>query len=241
MTSKRTVTVFFGMSGVLWTRNPGPVEAVETFLFSRHRVRSSDVIGVALRRAVVAHGEESSALPESNWTSTDLPIAILLFRELALDEEADHLARLLCDQDDLSRKWVLAPGAVPAVELLRRARVRMGLFSSMGESFAQTLESTGIRPFIEAIVSPEETGVVKRDAEAVAAALRETHMKAENCWLLGTDRESDLTRAKSAGLKTVLIDPLAQPGRGEGPADWCARRVDEAARLVLDKEGMGSV
>jgi phosphoglycolate phosphatase-like HAD superfamily hydrolase len=241
MTSENDIAVLFGDVGVLLQRSPGPAESVESFLFIQGRVRSPDAIRTALRRVQESAEGGRSPLPSTMWGPADQATAVHLFRELALDEQAEALADSLCNRDEITGDWIPATGAIAALELLRRAGVRLAIVSSLGDSLQATLEATGLLSFFERFLlqdAPEPDG---RAAGALAAALNQMGIVPGRSWYIGLVAGVSSDPARRAGCKTVLINPTAESGKEAEDTEWQARRVDEAAWRVLDTEGLGAV
>jgi FMN phosphatase YigB (HAD superfamily) len=227
--------VFFGVGGVLLTPVPGPAEAVETFLFARRRIRSPDAIRAALRQALPSSPGHSPL--SLRWTPADREIAGELFRNLGLDGEAETLSRALCKPEAGHRRWALAPGAVAALELLRRGGIRAGVVSEIGETLKETLDQVGLLPSLNEILPIQESPSERRDAEQLGSILAELQINPESSWFIGTGSEPALVRASRAGLSIILVTPERDPEPSEPPAEWRVSRADEAVHRLLGDRG----
>lgn len=219
--------LFFGVVGILLTPVTGAAAAVETLLFAHRRIRSFDTIQTALTRAL--QSSPSRELSSPQWSSADQEIAARLFVNLGLDREAETLSRDLCNPDARHRQWMPAPGAVAALELVRRHGIPAGVISGIGEGLEETLAAAGLLPYLGEILTVQESASERRDAEDLRSTLVARGVGPENCWFIGAGPEPALPAVKRIGMNIILVG--AEP---EDPAAHQARRTDEAVHRLLD-------
>ena len=107
----------------------------------------------------------------------------------------------------------LAPfdDAVPALEALREAGLRLGVVSNMGRELGSILEHLGLAAHLDCWMSSEEAGVAKPHAAIFRAALDQAGVRADAALFVGDSYESDVLGAQAAGMHAVLLlrDPQA--------------------------------
>lgn len=211
--------VFFDLEGTLIVRATSLEQVVETVLFAHDRVRSTDVVREATERAIaLATSSDRRAL----YTK--------IYRDLALEDEAEGLSAATFEACQRVDPPVLAPGAVAALELLHGAGAVLGVITNADGAVREGLAKLGIARYLEVIMTPSKGGAMKPDRRIFEAALAEAGVAASRSWVVGDDPIGDIQGATRAGLSAVLI-------RGKqsvsGGGALTASRVDEAAALIL--------
>ena len=219
MSDPRRWAVFFDLEGTLIVRATALEQVVETVLFAHDRVRSTDVVREATEKALL------------DATSSDRrALYTRIFRELALEADAERLAASVFEACQRVDPPVLAPGAVAALELLHGAGAVLGLITNADGAVRDGLAKLGIARYLEVIMTPSRGGAMKPDRRIFEAALVEAGVDAAHAWHVGDDPVGDIQGATKAGLRTVLI-------RGDSVGGALrASRVDEAAALILRRE-----
>jgi HAD superfamily hydrolase (TIGR01509 family) len=211
--------VFFDLEGTLIVRATSLEQVIETVLFAHDRVRSTNVVREATEKAL------------RDATSSDRRALYLeVFRELALEEDAERLSAAVFEACQRVDPPVLAPGAVAALSLLHGAGAVLGVITNADGAVRELLAQLGIGRYLEVVMTPSRGGATKPDRRIFEAALVEAGVDASHAWHVGDDPVGDIQGATRAGLKAVLI-------RG-APVDGAlsATRVDEAAALILRRE-----
>ncbi len=98
------------------------------------------------------------------------------------------------------------PDAVPALQELRAAGVRLVAASNWDVSLHEQLERTGLRPLLDGAVSSAEAGAAKPDPAILVRALEIAGAAPGEAWHVGDDLEADVGAARAAGVRPVLID-----------------------------------
>lgn len=112
----------------------------------------------------------------------------------------------------------LAPfdDAVPALNALREAGLKLGVVSNMGRELASILEHLGLAAHLDSWMSSEEAGVAKPHAAIFKAALDQAGVRADAALFVGDSYESDVLGAQDAGMPAALLlrdlEAAAPPG-----------------------------
>jgi FMN phosphatase YigB (HAD superfamily) len=237
MTVTRCPFVFFDVGGTLLVPGTALEELVETVLFARRLVRSGDAVRAAVVAALAAHSASDADRGEPERPAAGRrELYARVFRELALEAQADALAGAVWEMSFDPAPPVLAPGAAAALEMLRAAGAGIGVISNWDDSLAGVLAGAGVAPYVDVAVSSFRVGWSKPNRRIFEAALAEAGVEAGRAWHVGDDVGADVQGALDAGLRAVLVD--ARPGGPDGlpPGALHARRVDEAAHLLLEAE-----
>jgi putative hydrolase of the HAD superfamily len=238
MTARPAPFVFFDVGGTLLVPGAELEEMVETVLFAHRRVRAGDAVRAAVAAAVAAHaGAGAGGGDRGRPAAGRRELYAGVFRELALEDDTDALAGAVWEMSFDLAPPVLAPGARAALELLRGAGARMGVISNWDDSIDGVLARTGVRPYLEVVVTSFRAGWAKPNRRIFEAALAAAGVAADRAWHVGDDALADAQGALGAGLRTVLVDGRPGPADGLPAGALRAARVDEAVHLVLEAEG----
>ena len=111
------------------------------------------------------------------------------------------------------------PGALEALEALRKAGHRLWLLSNAQRVFtAYELRLLGLEPYFDGIYISSDYGCRKPDLRFYEALIRERDLRAENCLMIGNDRFTDIAGAKQAGMATLYMHTALTPS-DQAPAD----------------------
>lgn len=105
-----------------------------------------------------------------------------------------------------SHTFELFPDVIPCLETLKDAGIRLAVVSNWDHSLHGCLEAFGIDHYFEGIFASLEHGVEKPDPELFHIALRQLDVSPTETLHIGDDRRDDFEGAKSAGIRSVLID-----------------------------------
>jgi putative hydrolase of the HAD superfamily len=98
------------------------------------------------------------------------------------------------------------PDAVPALQALRAAGLRLVAASNWDVSLHEQLERTGLSPLLDGAVSSAEAGAAKPDPAILVRALAIAGAEPGHAWHVGDDLKADVGAARAAGVRPVLID-----------------------------------
>jgi putative hydrolase of the HAD superfamily len=107
------------------------------------------------------------------------------------------------------------PDAVPALQELRAAGLRLVAASNWDVSLHEQLERTGLQGLLDGAVSSAEAGAAKPDPAILVRALEIAGAEPGDAWHVGDDLEADVGAARAAGVRPVLID---REGAVDAPA-----------------------
>ena len=97
------------------------------------------------------------------------------------------------------------PGMVELVEEVKKMNLKTGLVTSrVADTTRQGLEKYGLSPYIDCLVTCDDTDKHKPDPEPLNIALNKLSAKNSEAIMLG-DTMFDILCAKNAGVKSVLV------------------------------------
>jgi putative hydrolase of the HAD superfamily len=116
----------------------------------------------------------------------------------------------------LTEGWEVFPDAIPLLDALRDAGVRLGVISNWPPTLERTLERAGLSQYFETIVSSGAVGYAKPRPEIFLAALERLDIAPTRALYVGDSVEHDVLGAASVGMAAVLLDrhsshPLHRP------------------------------
>lgn len=120
--------------------------------------------------------------------------------EAILDVCADHGRKNLWEH--------VPPDVVPALENLRRLRLRLVVVSNSNGTLRAMLEELRLARHLDEIVDSHEEGVEKPNPALFRIALERCGARADRTIHVGDLYSVDVVGARAAGLRAVLLDPL---------------------------------
>lgn len=130
-------------------------------------------------------------------------------------------------------------GAAGALDVLHK-RHRLAVASNAVDSGAvlirRALDRAGIGHFFEAVFSSREMPAAKPDPAFFRFIIEALNVDAADAVSVGNDYAKDIQPAKSAGLRTILLDPHRRAGYRPG-ADAVARDWLEVPGLICRVNG----
>lgn len=161
-----------------------------------------------------------------------------LFGNHYSDAEVDALGK---HKEDLYRQEakkgvVLLPGAKALVETFAAAGLRQAIGSSAPrENIELILDLTGLRPYISAVVSMEDTRRGKPDPEVFLLAARKLNVQPRH-GVVFEDAPVGIQAAKAGGMRAVGVAFVghhpAEKLRAAG-ADWIVQSLEEVTLEAL--------
>jgi HAD superfamily hydrolase (TIGR01549 family) len=144
-------------------------------------------------------------------------------RDLVHDEEVwiaftEHIVRGMGgDADgaqecaiDMVREWerhenfALYEDALPALDDLRRRRLKIGLISNGARDLEEFVAHHGLE--VDAMVGSRAHGRVKPDPSIFGAALKALGAAADETAMVGDSFEDDIEGARALGIRAILLD-----------------------------------
>jgi putative hydrolase of the HAD superfamily len=105
--------------------------------------------------------------------------------------------------------WRARTGAAALLDRLRGRGLATGVVSNFDRRLPGILDGLGLLARLDAVVLPADTGALKPDPKAFAAALRRLGVAPGEALFVGDDAERDLDGARRAGLHAVDVASLA--------------------------------
>jgi HAD superfamily hydrolase (TIGR01509 family) len=127
------------------------------------------------------------------------------------------------------------PDAVPVLETLRAAGVRVGLCSNAPyrvRSLHEQLEHLGLLPHLDSVTFSGAVGWRKPSSQIFALALTELGVAAERCLMVGDSVSDDIDGARAAGMQTLLLR-RGDDRAPRGGADFVAGSLRDVVTVVL--------
>ena len=115
---------------------------------------------------------------------------------------------------------------LPAVDILKRRGLTLGLISNMNRPGPELMESMGLAPHLDFAVTSLEVGAEKPHAPIFRAALAKAGVEPGEAVHVGDQLSSDVEGAQAAGIGAVLLD---RDGNHRG-FDGCPR-IETLAEL----------
>jgi putative hydrolase of the HAD superfamily len=98
------------------------------------------------------------------------------------------------------------PDAVPALTALRGRGLRLVAVSNWDCSLGTVLERCGLARLLDGAISSAEAGAPKPDPAIFIAALELARCEPAEALHVGDTREEDVTGARAAGMRALLLD-----------------------------------
>jgi putative hydrolase of the HAD superfamily len=225
----RTRAVLFDALGTLLELEP-PWPRLRQVLLRRHGI---DVAEDDARRAMLAEmayyrahhreGSDPASLADlrrrcAEVLRTELPAAG------SLDDAT--LTEALLD----AIRFSPCPDAAPALAGLREAGMRIAVVSNWDCSLSDVLAEVGLGGAADAVVVSAEVGAAKPDPRIFEVALERLRRGPEEALMVGDSLETDITGARAAGIRAVLLN---RPGTARTvPGAEVIESLGELASLV---------
>ncbi len=167
--------------------------------------------------------DRESVLGQSYEMFPDVPIEGVfadLFRAKGIHGSADELALNAAQlfrvtATDYIRVYA---GVFEALNMFRKQGFRLWLLSNAQRSFtAYELRHLGLDNQFDGICLSSDYQCRKPDRRFFQALLEEQHLDPQRCLMIGNDRETDISGAKSVGMATLYMHTNLTPGH-QAPA-----------------------
>jgi HAD superfamily hydrolase (TIGR01662 family) len=113
---------------------------------------------------------------------------------------------------DMVREWErhdnfsLYEDALPALDELRAAGIRIGLVSNGQRDLAEFVVHHGLASAVDVAVGSKDHGIQKPHPSIFEAALEELEVSAGETAMVGDSLEDDIQGARSLGIRAILLD-----------------------------------
>lgn len=122
------------------------------------------------------------------------------------------------------------PDALPAIDVVRAAGVRVGVLSNYSYLLPLVLDGLELADQLDPIVFSAAVGAEKPDRRVFEAAAATVGAELRDCVLIGDDLVNDVAGARGCGMPVVWI---ARDGALPPPGVATARDLADAARMAL--------
>lgn len=141
--------------------------------------------------------------------------------------QVDPIVAEMRAEDARTSLWrVIRPETPEVLGALRARGFTLGVVSNADGRVAGALTARGLAEHFAVIVDSHVVGVEKPDRRIFEIALRACNARPEEALYVGDVYEIDVQGARSAGMASLLLDPL-----GAYPGVSCAR-IDSLTRLL---------
>lgn len=171
-----------------------------TFLREGVPPRVSDERLEAAVRAEMAYYRDHAHEGRDDATLANLRkrCAVLVSEELGVEISADQLVDAI--------RFKAYPDAVPALRGLREWGQKLVAVSNWDCSLPSVLESVGVGQLLDGVVSSARASARKPDPAIFEPALELAGVGSDEALHVGDTREEDVEGARSAGIRSLLID-----------------------------------
>ena len=95
---------------------------------------------------------------------------------------------------------------LPAMDLLKQQGFTLGLISNMNAKGDDLVESMGLTPYLDLVVTSGEVGMEKPHPPIFHEALRKAGVEASEAAHVGDQLSSDVDGARNVGIQPILLD-----------------------------------
>jgi putative hydrolase of the HAD superfamily len=113
---------------------------------------------------------------------------------------------LLGKMQQLKMKLVLFDDVMTALKSVRERSLILGLISNVEHDITPTLVELGLVPWLDIVVTSQESGLVKPKPEIFLAAAKRAGVQPAEAIYVGDQYQVDYVGATQAGMKGILLD-----------------------------------
>jgi putative hydrolase of the HAD superfamily len=95
---------------------------------------------------------------------------------------------------------------IPLFSALKEKGYLLGIISNADKSIAEQIDRTGLKQYLDVLVTSDQVGAEKPAARIFLAGLEKSGVAAEKAIYIGDQYQSDILGALNVGMKAVLID-----------------------------------
>ncbi len=133
------------------------------------------------------------------------------------------------------RDFSLREGVVETLQALRERGLHLGVVSNIDDDqLVHLMALSELQPYFDSILSSEQAGSCKPDAEIFSVALRRANCRPDQALFVGDTLAQDVAGANQAGLHSVLLWHRAdrEPPTTEPRPQHIIRRIPEVLDLL---------
>ena len=144
----------------------------------------------------------------------------------------DACTREIYDEWAACQHFALYDDVRPVMQTLHGAGLRIGLISNTHRCLASFQSHFDLEPYISGAVSSSDHGFMKPHPSIFEAALQLVGVASSESVMVGDSLAHDIGGAHRAGMRGVLIERSATPGRNDLDGVPVIRSLDELPRVL---------
>ena len=133
------------------------------------------------------------------------------FRRLAMKPESRSLPEKQLEiiqkvLREFTGVFKLFEEVIPLFSALKEKGYLLGIISNADKSIGDQIERTGLKHYLDVLVTSDQVGVEKPAAKIFLAGLEKTRVAPADAIYIGDQYQSDILGALNVGMKAVLVD-----------------------------------
>lgn len=135
-----------------------------------------------------------------------------LFRGCSLDLPGDmeQLADLYVHHYNGALRAI--PGIMEVMTAIKQHNMKIAVITNGFTNIQRKkLETCGLTPYVDELITSEDVGVTKPDPEIYTAALQRCHVTPDQVIMIGDGWENDIESAHAIGIRTVWLNRRNEP------------------------------
>ena len=155
---------------------------------------------------MVAHGQvKNKSAQEREEVLTLYPEAICKTARVSAPHDV-HLKVIQQVLKLFTGRIVLYQDVLPVFEELKKRNYILGIITNANDSVFQSVDESGLRPYLQAVITSEEAGAEKPDTAIFQEAYDQAGLRPEEMVYVGDTYKSDVLGAEQAGSRGILLD-----------------------------------
>lgn len=157
-----------------------------------------------------------------------------LARRLGAEPFSAHVETAALRRINLTRRLLAQTWAIPALEALTAAGIRIGVVSDCSAETPEIWNESPIATYAEVTSFSCVTGIRKPTPEAYLVATRTLQVDPTDCVFVGDGGSTELTGAESLGMTTYRFAPRDPEARTivDPDLDWSGPEIRDLAQLT---------
>lgn len=142
-------------------------------------------------------------------------------------------------RDAYERSWRPVDGALALVRAVRDAGLKLAIVTNnLVVEQRLKIDRTGLTPYVDVLVTSEETGSTKPDLRIFQVALERTGATSDEAVMIGDAWATDIEGARAAGIRAVWLNRFGTPRPDPAVAEL--RSLESTADVLRLLVGEGS-
>jgi putative hydrolase of the HAD superfamily len=130
----------------------------------------------------------------------------IVLKEAGLAADEKVVLRLLGMMQQAKMNLILFDDVMPALDDLKKRRLKLGLISNIEHNMTATLDKLGLSSKLDIVVTSQNAGFTKPQPEIFQYALKKSGVNPAEAVYVGDQYQVDIIGAKSAGMQGILLD-----------------------------------